>query len=140
MRAYTLKPEPLTKAAQERADKAAYWAVTLRDNDTCQRCLRDCGPIARDHRVNRSQGGTTTVANMHLLGLTCHIWATEHPVQAILDGWAAPGFADPTEWPARRWLPTRSGTVRLCWVLMDDDSTWLVIPDSEAQRAMKDGA
>jgi hypothetical protein len=98
----------------------AYELCTLRDLNVCQRCRRACGPIARDHRVNRSQGGETVVSNLQLLGLGCHSWATEHPQSAIAEGYAAPGYAEPSEWPARRWLPSPFG-LRLAWVLYSDD-------------------
>jgi hypothetical protein len=47
------------------------------------------------------------------------MWATEHPMDATAEGWAAPGYAEPSEWPARRWLPSPFG-LRLGWVLYDD--------------------
>jgi 5-methylcytosine-specific restriction endonuclease McrA len=107
-------------ARPSKADEAtAYELATIRDLNTCQRCRRDCGSIARDHRVNRSQGGETVASNLQLLGLGCHSWATEHPQDATAEGWAAPGYAEPSVWPARRWLPSQYG-LRLAWVTYDD--------------------
>lgn len=99
-------------------ERDAYELATLRDNDTCQMCLRNCGPIARDHRQNR-QPGNTILANLQCLGLPCHLWKTEHHDDAIAEGWGVPGWtnADPREWPARRWLRTTTGTLRLGWVI-----------------------
>ena len=97
------KPTP----AEERE---AYRLVTIRDNDTCQRCLRNCGPSNRDHRQDRSVGGRTSVVNLQILGGSgttgCHGWKTANPRDAQAEGWAVPGWADPHEYPARRWLPT----------------------------------
>ncbi|MDJ0337434.1 HNH endonuclease signature motif containing protein [Cryobacterium sp. PH31-O1] len=114
----------------------AYELATLRDKDTCQKCRRDCGPTARDHRVNRSQGGRTVVSNLHVLGLDCHKWATEHPLDAQAEGWAAPSYADPREWPARRWMPIYGGRLHLSWVLYSDDGEIAVITEEDAALRM----
>lgn len=127
---------PKTPKPTPREKELAYELATERDNDTCQRCLRDCGPIARDHRQNRQPGNTTT-ANLQLLGLRCHQWKTEHPREAIREGWAVPSYADPKEWPARRWFKGDYGIVTLGWVLYRDDGKFLEITDEEAQRRME---
>ena len=48
----------------------------------------------------------------------------------------------PSEWPARRWLPTGYGTVRLAWVLYldapDQGVWWVEISDAEASKRMSD--
>lgn len=124
-----------------RAEREAYELVTIRDADTCQRCRRNCGPVARDHRKNRSQGGWTVVSDLQCLGLGCHTWKTENPADAVADGWAVPAWADWREWPARRWLPTGFGTLRLAWVLyLDregiDGNWWIEIPEYEAHERM----
>jgi hypothetical protein len=113
-------------------EREAYELATLRDADTCQRCRRDCGPTARDHRRNRSQQGYTVASNLQVLGLTCHLWKSEHPLSAVEDGWGVPGWADWREWPARRWLSTRQATQRLGWVLYDDEGGWVEITDRDA--------
>ena len=118
-------------------DQKAYDVATLRDNDTCQRCLRDCGPTARDHRRNRSQGGPTIVANLQVMGLRCHVFVTEHPAEAVAEGWAVPGYADPLVWPARRWFTGDFGVRTLGWVLYRNDGGFLEITADEAARRMK---
>lgn len=124
-------------ARPSKADEAdAYELATLRDANTCQRCLR-CGPPQRDHRKNRSQGGLTAASNLQVLGMPCHSWKGEHPAEAIAEGYAVPSWADPKDWPARRWFRTDRGTVRLVWVLLDDDGGWLEITDREAEEKMK---
>ena len=130
---YDLPPVPT--AAQERD---AYELVTLRDGNTCQRCRRDCGPVARDHRKNRSQGGMTVLSNLQLLGLGCHTFKTEHPAEAIAEGFGVPGWptADPAEWPARRWVRTPYGTYRSAWVLYADDGSVTEITEEEARERM----
>lgn len=129
-----IKPKVPKPSKADESD--AYELATLRDNDTCQRCKRDCGPTARDHRVNRSQGGRTVVSNLQVLGLGCHKWATEHPADALADGWAAPGHADPLAWPARRWIRMKLGILNLSWGQYDDAGGFKVIPDAEAMRLM----
>lgn len=114
-------------------EKATYERATRRDNDMCQRCRRDCGPIARDHRQNRRRGNTV-VSNLQCLGLRCHQWKTEHPAAALEEGWAVPGWVSPAEWPAARWLPTNHGTLRLAWVLYDDAGEYVEITEEEAAR------
>jgi hypothetical protein len=120
----------------EQAD--AYELATLRDKDTCQRCRRDCGPTARDHRQNR-QPGNTVVCNLQVLGLRCHIWKTEHPKDALAEGWAVPSWADPLVWPARRWETDLLGIARPVWVLYRNDGTWDRITDDDATRRMGGG-
>lgn len=120
-------------AAEERE---AYSDATARDANTCQRCLRNCGPIARDHRQNR-QASNTAVENLQLLGLACHIWKTEHPAAAIREGWAVPSWAVPSEFPAARWFPTTLGTVRLGWCLYGPDGSVNEISSEEAHARME---
>ncbi len=119
-----------------REEREAYELVTLRDADTCQRCRRDCGPVARDHRKNRSQGGWTVPSNLQCLGRDCHAWKTEHPADAVTEGWAVPSWADWREWPARRWLRAEYVLLRAAWVLYDEHGGWVEIPDDEAHERM----
>lgn len=129
----TIAPKTQKHTAAE--EKRAYTIATDRDHNTCQRCLRNCGPIARDHRQNR-QPGNTTPANLQLLGLRCHQWKTEHPAEAIEEGWAVPGWADPLVWPARRWFKGWAGIVGLRWCLYDNQGGVHWITDEEAARRM----
>jgi hypothetical protein len=128
-------PKVLKPSKAEEAD--AYELATLRDRDTCQRCRRNCGPSARDHRKNRSQAGLTVASNLQVLGLDCHLWKTEHPEAALEQGYAVPSWGDPAEWPARRWIKTDNGTVREGWVLYDDDGTYEEITEAEAMERMQ---
>lgn len=132
-----ISPKAVKPTTAEEAD--AYEIATNRDADTCQRCLRHCGPVARDHRKNRGQeGGWTVASNLQCLGLGCHTWKTEHPEQAVTDGWAVPGYrmAVPREWPAARWVRTERGTLRKGWVLYDDAGGWVEITETEARERM----
>lgn len=119
----------------KREEEIAYEIVTLRDKNVCQKCKRNCGPIARDHRQNR-QGNNTVPSNLQCLGLECHLWKTEHPADAIAEGWAVPRWADPLVWPARRWVPTGMGTVAAAWVVYDNAGGWHRISDDDAARRM----
>ena len=118
------------------AEQIAYETATLRDNNTCQKCLRLGAPTQRDHRKNRSQGGPTTTSNLQLLCVFCHDWKTSNPKRAIAEGWACPGWADPLWWPARRWLPTQLGTKRAAWVIHDDNGDFVEITAAEARAVM----
>ncbi len=118
--------------------RRAYAIATERDGELCQRCLRYCGPLARDHRQNRMPGNTVA-SNLNCLGLDCHIWKTEHPRAALEDGWAVPRWADPHEWPARRWFRTEVGTLRAGWALLDDLGGVHEISVDEARRRMEGG-
>ena len=132
------KPTP----AQERE---AYELATLRDRDTCQRCRRNCGwgVTSRDHRKGRGVGGLTTVVNLQVLGGTgttgCHGWKSSHPAEAVAEGWSVPSWADPAEWPARRWLSSGNGLLRLAWVLYTADGRWEELSDEGAARRMSGG-
>lgn len=126
----------LTKA-QERE---VYRQITLRDENRCQRCLRNCGAPQRDHRQNR-QGQNTTVENGQILGASCHTWKSEHPWQAVAEGWAVPRYADPAVWPAARWIKTEIGTVRKAWVIYfpeqdADGDWWQEITEADALNRM----
>lgn len=125
-----------------KADEAdAYEIVTLRDAGTCQRCRRNCGPFNRDHRQNR-RPGNTRASNLQGLGGSgttgCHGWKTTHPQEANEQGWGCPSWADPAEWPARRWV-AGGYVLRLAWVLYDDEGGWREISDAEAELRMKGG-
>jgi hypothetical protein len=127
---------PKTPKPSKADETDAYELATLRDLDTCQRCRRDCGPTARDHRQNR-EAGNTVASNLQCLGLRCHIWKTEHPKDALADGWAVRRHSIPAEWPARRWLGSQVGGLRLAWVLYDDQGGIKEI--TEADRLVRMG-
>ncbi|WP_143822662.1 HNH endonuclease signature motif containing protein [Mycetocola reblochoni] len=118
---------PTLSKAQE---KAAYERATYRDKNTCQRCGR--WGMTRDHRKERSRGGRTTPANLQGLcgsGTTgCHGWKGENPGIAVLQGYGVPGWADPTQWPARRY----AADGRHIWCLYDDEGGWVEISSLEA--------
>lgn len=131
------KLEKQTKA-DERVARAL---VTLRDEGMCVRCRRVGAVTNFDHRKNRSQGGRWSAANGQTLcgtGTTgCHGFVTSHPALAYVEGWGVPGWADPTSYPAARYLPTKHGTVRAAFVLYDDDGGWVEITEQEARERME---
>ena len=126
--------EPRPSAADE---KRAYALVNGRDDLLCQRCLGWCGAPQRDHRKNRSQGGLTVASNLCVLGETCHRWKTTEVRDALIDGWAVPGWADPREWPTRRYFRTPLNTVRKGWALLDDVGGVHEISEDEARKRME---
>jgi len=126
---------PKLEPPTARAEREAYELVTLRDGETCQRCLRsDCGPTQRDHRLNRSQGGWTVVENLQLLGMLCHSWKTDHPDDACRNGWGVPAWAHWSWYPARRWIRTAVNTHRLAWVLYVGNQVLEISPEDAADR------
>lgn len=113
------RPVKLT-AKQERE---AYRLVTERDQGMCQRCGYR-GPVERDHRQGRNAYNTVP-SNLQCLGAAlggcgCHKWVTEHPEQAVLEGFTVPRWAHPQLWPAYR--------IGAGWVLYfdtpDADGNW----------------
>lgn len=127
---------PKTAKPTPKQETEAYLICIDRDDNTCQKCLRNCGAVQRDHRKNRSQGGLTLASNLQCLGAGCHQWKTEHPKAAVAQGWAVPGSKDPARWPARRYLKSHSGMVRLAWVLYTDDGDYNEISDDRAEALM----
>lgn len=132
--------QPKVRRPSPAEERAAYKAVTFRDDNTCQRCLTASVPMNRDHRQNRSQGGRTVPSNLQLLcgsGTTgCHGWVTTHPKAALEQGWLVPGWADPLDYPAARWIFT-SGHWHLGWALYDNDGDWTEISEGAAMRRMR---
>lgn len=122
-------PKPTT--AEERA---AYEAAMVRDDNRCQKCHRG-QPLNRHHRKGRGVGGRTTVEGLQILcgsGVHgCHGYVTQHPAQACAEGWACPGWADPAEWPAARWV-SNGPVLELVPVLYHRDGTWSEITATEA--------
>jgi len=138
-----IRPKYETTPKPSKAEETdAYELATLRDNDTCQKCRRNCGwgATSRDHRKDRSVGGLTVVSNLQILGGTgttgCHGWKSSHPKEAVAEGWAVPGYGDPAEWPARRWMRDVYGVLHLAWVLYGNDGSVTEIPESDARRRM----
>jgi len=134
------RPRKPTKAQEQ----TAHELVDLRDFGVCVRCRRvhPVFGVNRDHRKNRSQGGLTRASNLQLMCGSgtdgCHGWVTEHPVEAVAEGWAVPGWptAEPAEWPARRWVRTVGSVLRLAWVIYDDDGGFHEVSGVEARERM----
>lgn len=104
-------------AAEERE---AYDTATTRDEGRCTRCGRS-GDMHRDHRQNRMVGNTT-VENLQCLCPPCHGWKTDHPAEALEQGYACPRWARPELWPARRYGVDS-------WILYTADGGWDEISD-----------
>ena len=130
MSSFGQKPVRPAKADERRA----YADATTRDNSRCVKC--DAFGIERDHRKNRSQGGWTTVANLQGLCPPCHVWKTQNPTAALLEGFAVPSWARPELWPG--W---REG---VGWVVYFDapdvdGSWWRPVTESTADLLMNGG-
>jgi hypothetical protein len=130
---------PKVEKQTGRDERRAREVVRGRDDGRCVRCRRH-GPANWDHRKNASQGGLWAPSNGQLLcgsGTTgCHGWKTANPREAIAEGWAVPGWADPLVWPARRWVDSSIGTLKKVWVLYDDRGGFKQISDDEAARRL----
>lgn len=131
---------PKTPKLTAADEKRAYAAATERDHGRCVRC-GVAGPVERDHRQNRDPFNTV-VSNLQLLGgpfgCGCHQWKTENPTAALLEGFAVPGWAKPSEWPAWR-FDVQS------WVLYLDEPDpfghwWIEISQATADALMSGGA
>ena len=128
--------------SQSAAEIDAREVVGYRDEGVCVNCRR-VDPVFGvnwDHRKNRSQGGTWEPANGQLLcgsGTTgCHGYFTSHPQEAFATGYAVPGWAEPTEYPARRWV-YGGYVLKQVWVLYDNAGQWTQIDDDEAQARIE---
>ena len=76
-----------SKRRKEQKKRTDYLRSIEADMAVCERCWHakatDCHEVLR-----RSQGGSITdPANLRLLCRPCHRWLTEHPRQAIAEGW-----------------------------------------------------
>ena len=110
-------------------ERAAYRVATERDMGKCQRCGR-FGAVERDHRQNRDAYNTVP-SNLQCLCGACHRLKTEHPEQAIREGFAVPRWARPELWPAHRY--------GVGWVIYDDHGGWQEITESTAEFIMTSG-
>ncbi len=116
-----------------RQEREAYKIVTERDQGRCQRCGKP-GPVERDHRQGRDAYNTVP-SNLQCLGSAfgcgCHKWVTEHPQEAMRDGFTVPRWARPELWPAFRF--------GVGWVIYDDHGGWQEISESTAEFIMTSG-
>lgn len=125
---------PKRQKLTRREERAAYDAVTERDQGVCVRCGKP-GPVERDHRQNRDPFNTVP-SNLQCLGgafgCGCHPWKSEHPEAAIREGFAVPKWARPELWPAYRH--------DVGWVIYYDEpingAWWREITESTAHMLM----
>lgn len=118
-------------------EKRAYELATFRDMGRCVRC-GGRGPTERDHRQGRNPFNTTP-ANLQLLGSAfscgCHMWKTENPRRAVLEGFTVPRYARPEIWPGWRvdvgWVQYYDAPV--------DGEWWKPISPGMAEFIMSDG-
>ncbi|WP_349862619.1 HNH endonuclease signature motif containing protein [Leifsonia sp. WHRI 6310E] len=128
--------------SQSAVEAEARDVVDHRDERVCVKCRRvdPMFGVNWDHRKNRSQGGEWRASNGQLLcgsGTTgCHGWKTSHPMEAREQGYSVPGYADPAEYPARRWAYVGYVLAQV-WVLYDDAGQWVVISEEEAQMRIR---
>ncbi len=130
---------PKVEQQTAREEREAYELATLRDRETCVMC-GSYEMTQRDHRRNRSQGGLTVVENLQVLCHTHHLWKTDHPKEAVAEGWACPGWAEPAEWPARRMFLTDNGARILGWCFYLPNGRVQEISAETAARRMAGGA
>ena len=132
---------PKTSKPSRAQERDAYELVTLRDRGACVRC-GFTGQVERDHRQNRMPGNTVA-SNLQLLcgpfapNGGCHKWKSEHPADAIAEGFAVSKYEDPLVWPARRLFTGEHGIRTFGWVLYDNAGHVLEITAEEAARRME---
>lgn len=124
---------PKTPKPTKAEERAAYEAVTARDEGRCVRCGR-AGVVQRDHRQLRSQGGLTVPSNLGLLCPPCHEWKHANHTLAVAEGFTVPSWARPEWWPNLRW--------GVAWVLYFDQPDshghwWTEITDATATLLMR---
>jgi hypothetical protein len=99
----------------------ATQALLRRCGFRCERCGTDLGDELERHHRQRRQVGGDRLANLMALHPRCHAYITEHPAEAMANGWIVtshgPGGVapDPREVPVR--LPGLGGTA--LWLLDD---------------------
>jgi hypothetical protein len=108
---------------------ASEWAsmnllLEARAAGACERCGKECGPVARHHRKRRREGGDS-LANLLFVGAPCHVEIHSHPVESRRYGWIVSMSRDPLEvpvlWRSREWFYFEDdGTKRLLEGTLED--------------------
>ena len=76
------------KRAREQRQRVAMLREIEADQEICQRCHSDRASQAHEY-LRRSQGGSITeIEGIALICFECHRFITEHPRQAVAEGWA----------------------------------------------------
>lgn len=100
--------------------------VSHRSGGMCERCGNRAA-VHKHHRVNRSQGGAYTSANIVDLCLECHDWVGDQPVAAHDEGWHLHPNEDPQQVAV-----AHASVPGLMFYLLDDDAAMVVDPSREA--------
>lgn len=87
--------------------------LAARSGGRCEACRDEASDAS--HRVDRSDGGTWSPANLCHLCRRCHQWFHSYPQLAYLGGWRLPSGTDPLQ--AVVWLWTAYGRG---WWLLDE--------------------
>lgn len=87
-----MKRTPIKRQSAKRAREQRGRVAMLRDIEAdqqiCQRCRADRASQAHEY-LRRSQGGSITeIEGIALICFECHRFITEHPRQAVAEGWA----------------------------------------------------
>ena len=87
-----MKRSPMRHTSTKRQREQKQRVKMLRDIDAdqevCQRCRSDRASQAHEY-LRRSQGGSITeIEGIALICFDCHRFITEHPRQAVAEGWA----------------------------------------------------
>jgi hypothetical protein len=75
--------------------------VPARSGGVCERCLQ-CRATEMHHRKSRGVGGKWSPANVLHACHDCHMWITNHPEEAYLNGWSVRSHDDPQQVPVQR--------------------------------------
>ena len=87
-----MKRSPIRRQSKKRQREQRERVKMLReieaDQEICQRC-RQAGANQAHEYLRRSQGGSITeIEGIALICFECHRFITEHPRQAVAEGWA----------------------------------------------------
>lgn len=107
-----------------RWDASTWAAMSLlleaRAGGACERCGKECGPVARHHRKRRREGGDS-LANLLFVGRECHTYIHAHPVESRKYGWIVSMSRNPLDVPVL-WRSKE-------WFYLDDDGCKLNLDD-----------
>lgn len=123
MKRKAIRPRRNTRRRRESPQEDAAWwedathTLLRRCGFRCERCGDDLGNNLERHHRQRRQVGGDRLANLLALHSRCHTYITEHPEEALANGWIVSthgpdGTPDPAE------VPVRIGGY--LWYLRDD--------------------
>jgi hypothetical protein len=91
----------------------------------CERCGQPLGDNMERHHRQRRQVGGDRLSNLLALHSTCHAYITEHPEEAMANGWIVTTHGPGGEVPDPALAKVRIGGY---WWLLNDDGRKSPLP------------